>query len=200
MHSCDFCGVGIADLDGALVPGSAMNEAINRGYTPVSCPNWSVMRENTLAVLERERQRHPDAAPPANDEAVSFRWNALLRAPMKNWRLCNDCFSTLGPLLPAMPPPQGSYYDRYYETPDEMRFIVPVNVSGLAIAAGYFGILAIFPLFAPVAILLGVLALIRLKKFEDQKLGGKGRARFAIFMGIGSIIAWTLFFTGMIFG
>ena len=67
--------------------------------------------------------------------------------------------------------------------PDDkaLGFIVPINVSGLAIAAGYVGLFSIALLPAPVAIILGILALRDLKQNPDR--AGKGRAIFAIIMG-----------------
>ena len=71
-----------------------------------------------------------------------------------------------------------------------LGYIVPINVSGLSIAAGYMGLFSILPVFAPLAVLLGVLALNDLKKNPGR--GGKGRAIFGIIMG--SIFTVVLFF------
>jgi hypothetical protein len=64
---------------------------------------------------------------------------------------------------------------------DGMQYIVPVNTSALAILAGYVGLISVLCLPAPIALLLGVLALMQLKK--NPKLHGHGRAWFAIVMG-----------------
>ena len=63
-----------------------------------------------------------------------------------------------------------------------LQYVIPINTSGLAIAAGYVGLISVLCLPAPFAILLGILALRHLKK--NPKLHGKGRAIFAIAMGL----------------
>jgi hypothetical protein len=63
-----------------------------------------------------------------------------------------------------------------------LQFVIPVNTSGLAIAAGYVGLISVLCFPAPFAILLGVLALVHLKK--NPKMHGKGRAIFALVMGV----------------
>ncbi|MEM9826253.1 MAG: DUF4190 domain-containing protein [Planctomycetota bacterium] len=62
-----------------------------------------------------------------------------------------------------------------------MRMLIPIGRSPLAVIAGYAGLFAIIPIFAPFALLLGWLALRDLKKHPEN--GGKGRAIFAIVMG-----------------
>jgi hypothetical protein len=63
-----------------------------------------------------------------------------------------------------------------------IRMLLPVGRSGLSIAAGYAGLLSLFPLFAPIAVLLGALAIYDLKK--NPKKRGMGRAIFGLVMGI----------------
>jgi hypothetical protein len=63
-----------------------------------------------------------------------------------------------------------------------LRLIAPVNTSGLAIIAGYLGLISVLCFPAPFALLFGILALNHLKKHPDQD--GKGRAIFGIVMGI----------------
>ncbi len=62
-----------------------------------------------------------------------------------------------------------------------MRILLPVGRSGLAIAAGYVGLLSLVPFVGIVAILLGVLALRDIK--SHPKKHGAGRAWFGIIMG-----------------
>ena len=62
-----------------------------------------------------------------------------------------------------------------------LQYVIPINTSGLAIVAGYVGLISVLCLPAPFALLLGILALRHLKK--NPKLHGKGRAIFAIVMG-----------------
>ena len=62
-----------------------------------------------------------------------------------------------------------------------VRMLLPVGRSGLAIAAGYMGLFALIPIFAPVALLLGILAIRDLKRHPDKH--GMGRAIFGVVMG-----------------
>ncbi|MDR3232741.1 MAG: DUF4190 domain-containing protein [Planctomycetaceae bacterium] len=78
------------------------------------------------------------------------------------------------PIKPAdIPPdPEGFEKDNYF---------VPSSASsGWAIAAGYAGPLAICPFFAPIALILGIIAIRHVKKHQ---LAGRGRAIFGIVMG-----------------
>jgi len=63
-----------------------------------------------------------------------------------------------------------------------MRMLLPVGRSGLAIAAGYAGLLAVFGVFGPVALLLGILAIIDIKRHPRKH--GMGRAVFGVVMGV----------------
>lgn len=68
-----------------------------------------------------------------------------------------------------------------------LGLIVPINTPVLAILASYAGLFSVLCFPAPFALLLGVLALMQLKK--NPKQSGHGRAWFAIVMGaIGSLI------------
>lgn len=62
-----------------------------------------------------------------------------------------------------------------------MRMILPVGRSILAIAAGYAGLFAILIFPAPIALILGILAVIDMKKHPEKH--GMGRAVFALIMG-----------------
>jgi hypothetical protein len=71
-----------------------------------------------------------------------------------------------------------------------LRMLVPVGRSGLAIAAGYLGIVALFiPFSGIIAFILGILALRDLSNNPDKH--GHGRAWFAIIAGILSVLLWT---------
>ena len=63
-----------------------------------------------------------------------------------------------------------------------IRMLLPVGRSGLAIAAGYAGLFAVLAFPAPIALLLGLLAIRDLKK--NPKKHGMGRAIFGLIMGI----------------
>jgi hypothetical protein len=63
-----------------------------------------------------------------------------------------------------------------------MRMLLPVGRSGLAIGAGYVALGSLLcGILAPVAVVLGILALKDIKKYPDKH--GKGRAWFAIILG-----------------
>jgi hypothetical protein len=74
-------------------------------------------------------------------------------------------------------------YGYGYQQPRDrsVEALLPVNRSGWAIAAGYAGLFSILLIFAPIAILLGVLALNDLK--DKPAVGGRGRAWFGIIAG-----------------
>jgi Protein of unknown function (DUF2510) len=68
-----------------------------------------------------------------------------------------------------------------------LEFLLPVNRSGLAIAAGYAGLFSILLVFAPVSLLLGILAVRDLS--ARPGVGGRGRAWFGLVAGgIGTVI------------
>ena len=62
-----------------------------------------------------------------------------------------------------------------------LRMLLPVGRSGYAIAAGYLGLVSILLVFAPFALLFGILGVIDIKKNRDKH--GMGRAVFGIIMG-----------------
>src|ERR1700733_12540455 len=61
------------------------------------------------------------------------------------------------------------------------RMLLPVGRSGWAIAAGYLGLLSLMGIFAPFAVLCGILAIREIR--TDPNLHGMGRAIFGIVMG-----------------
>lgn len=73
-----------------------------------------------------------------------------------------------------------------------MRMIVPIGRSILAIAAGYAGLFAVLIFPAPIALILGVLGVLDIKKHPEKH--GMGRAVFAIIMGalFSAVLAWWL--------
>ncbi len=62
-----------------------------------------------------------------------------------------------------------------------IRMLLPVGRSGWAIASGYLALFSVLPIFAPFALITGILALRDIKK--HPKKHGKGRAWFGIIMG-----------------
>lgn len=73
-----------------------------------------------------------------------------------------------------------------------MRMLLPVGRSGLAIAAGYAGLFALLILPAPLALLLGLLAVWDIRR--NPKKHGMGRAVFGIVTGaLGTgVLVWML--------
>jgi phage FluMu protein Com len=63
-----------------------------------------------------------------------------------------------------------------------VRMLLPVGRSGWAIAAGYFGLFSVLFCPAPIAVILGVIAIIHIRK--NPKLHGMGRAIFGLVMGL----------------
>lgn len=67
-----------------------------------------------------------------------------------------------------------------------IRMLVPVGRSGHAIAAGYLGLFALFPVLGavtgPLAVLFGVLAVRHIRR--DPTAHGLGRAWFGIIVGV----------------
>ena len=96
---------------------------------------------------------------------------------------CAECGRQI--TIPRPGPPAGPA-PAFHPPPDigddpAIRMLIPVGRSGLAIAAGYAGLLALIPFFAPVALLLGILAVRDLKRHPDKH--GMGRAVFGLVMG-----------------
>jgi hypothetical protein len=68
-----------------------------------------------------------------------------------------------------------------------MRWLLPVGRSGWAIAAGYAGLLAFLIFPAPIALVLGVVAVVHLRRRPD--LRGWGRAIFGTTVGaLGTVV------------
>ncbi len=75
---------------------------------------------------------------------------------------------------------------------DIPSWLAPVNRTKMAIAAGYLGMFAILIFPAPISMLVGILALVGLKKHQEKI--GKGRAWFGTIMGIlgTGVIIWAI--------
>jgi hypothetical protein len=87
---------------------------------------------------------------------------------------------------PSQPPP----YWQQPPHPDDklLAWAIPINRSGLAIAAGYVALLTLpILVVGPVAVLLGILALGDIKRHPGKL--GKGRSWFAIiYGGLGTLL------------
>ena len=102
--------------------------------------------------------------------------------------------ATIPGLLPvqapvAMPPMRPVYTGPPQPSPGDdpaMRWLLPVGRSGWAIAAGYLGLLSFLGIFAPVALIVGIVAVRDIQQHPEKH--GLGRAWFGIVMGaLGSI-------------
>jgi hypothetical protein len=68
-----------------------------------------------------------------------------------------------------------------------MRLLMPVGLSGWAIASGYLGLISVLAVPAPFALLTGILAIREMRR--NPKKHGMGRAVFGIVMGtFGTIV------------
>jgi len=91
------------------------------------------------------------------------------------------------PLPPAQAPAQAAPPAAFYPPPrlqdddQALHWLLPVGRSGWAIAAGYLGLFSLLGIFAPFALITGILGLRAIKK--NPRLGGRGRAIFGIVMG-----------------
>ena len=62
-----------------------------------------------------------------------------------------------------------------------LKLLLPVGRSGWAIAAGYLGLVSVLLVFAPFALLAGILGLQAIR--ARPELWGRGRAWFGVIMG-----------------
>lgn len=89
---------------------------------------------------------------------------------MAGWEPLGAVMTRLGRPLPAQADAGGVN-----------TWLVPVGRSAWAIAAGYLALFSVLVVFAPFALLCGIMALRSIKK--NPGLGGAGRAWFGIAMG-----------------
>ncbi|MDX9723207.1 MAG: DUF4190 domain-containing protein [Myxococcota bacterium] len=96
---------------------------------------------------------------------------------------CRKCGNPVEPRAAACPScgtPTG-----VVQTPqvdNGLAMLVPIGRAPLAIAAGYLGIFSLFMIFAPLSLLVSILALRQLR--QNPELKGKGRAIFGLVMGL----------------
>lgn len=86
--------------------------------------------------------------------------------------------------MDSMPPPLPPGQTPMGQDPG-MRMLLPVGRSVWAILAGYFGLISLIPVFAPAALICGIVAIfdIRKSKLGPKPRHGMGRAVFGIIMG-----------------
>ena len=78
-----------------------------------------------------------------------------------------------------------------------MRMLLPVGRSPWAIVAGYAGLLSIIPIFAPLALLTGAVAIFDIKNNPEKH--GMGRAIFGLVMGLLFTLFWAFIFITALF-
>ena len=175
MAKCAFCYCSLEENQGSIVPCEAMAYAIAQGYSPDMSPSWPTMKETAVKAIT-------DYEADCSDAALAANWKRQLTLPGRRFRLCDHCFSTLFRYLPADPGKIPRTTSSYTPTNDaSLGYIVPINTSIWAIFAGYAGLFAVLVVTAPIALVLGIIALVDVKKHPEKT--GKGRAIFAIVMG-----------------
>jgi hypothetical protein len=92
--------------------------------------------------------------------------------------------------IPIQPRPVSAADDQ------TMRMLIPIDRSGLAIAAGYLGLFSILYVFAPFALILGILAIRDIKKHPEKH--GMGRAIFGVVMGAIFTVVLLIFIIALI--
>lgn len=75
-----------------------------------------------------------------------------------------------------------------------IRMLLPVGRSLWAIAAGYFGLLSVLILPAPIAVILGIVAIIDIRRHPQRH--GMGRAIFGLVMGLIFSVGFAILFVG----
>jgi hypothetical protein len=79
-----------------------------------------------------------------------------------------------------------------------IRLLLPVGRSFWAIAAGYAGLFAVLAVPAPIALILGIIAIYDIKR--HPKRHGMGRAIFGLVMGILFTIVLIVAIVGIVAG
>ena len=105
---------------------------------------------------------------------------------------CGQCGQTI--TIPG-PTPSRPYTHTDLGDNAGVRMLLPVGRSVWAIVAGYAGLLSLIPIFAPIAIITGIIAIIDIRHHPNKH--GMGRAIFGLVMGllvVGGL--FTLFFVG----
>lgn len=97
------------------------------------------------------------------------------------------------PGQPPQPLPGGGY--DIGQDP-AMRLLIPVGLSGWAIAAGYAGLFSLLCFPGPLAILFALLAIRDIRR--DPRKHGMGRAIFGLVMGtVGTLILLAMIVSGL---
>lgn len=102
--------------------------------------------------------------------------------------ICHHCGSP--PLRAAIAAPSG------IENDPAMRMLLPVGRSVWAVLAGYAGLFAVLGICAPFALILGIVAVVDIKRHPEKH--GMGRAIFGIVMGVLGILVPAVIFIAMV--
>lgn len=78
-----------------------------------------------------------------------------------------------------------------------LRLLIPINRNIIAVIAGYVGIFSLLILPGPLALILGIIALVQLKHRPQQF--GRGRAWFAVIIGALASILLLVFLASVLF-
>jgi len=106
------------------------------------------------------------------------------------WREGMAGWERLENLYPATPPPIPSSVvpQKVEQLGDNagIRLLLPVGRSGWAIAAGYLGLFSVLLIFAPICLVVSIVAIrdIQKSKSSEHPKHGMGRAIFGLVMGI----------------
>lgn len=76
--------------------------------------------------------------------------------------------------------------------------LIPVGRSGWAIAAGYLGLFSVLLIFAPISIVISIIAILDIRKHPEKH--GMGRAIFGLAMGFLGTCALLVMFISMAIG
>ena len=92
---------------------------------------------------------------------------------------------TTPPPIPPAPKPPAQPEDSV-----GMRMLIPVGRSGLAIAAGYLGLLSLVLIPAPIALIVSVIAFMDLRRSAktEKPKRGMGRVVFGFLMGLAGTV------------
>jgi len=98
-------------------------------------------------------------------------------------------------VVTVLPPGGGPAFQSLGENAG-IRMLLPVGRSGWAIAAGYAGLFAVLFFPAPIAVILGIIAIYDIKR--HPKRHGMGRAIFGLVMGVifTLLLLWLCLFSG----
>ena len=179
---CTFCQSQLADTEGSVVPSAAMEAGIRAGFSPEMSPSWDAMKQTATEALSH-------SGVPITDQALVDGWKKNLAYPGRVWRFCDHCFPALLPYLPNK---------NKVANDGMLSLIVPIHTSPWAIFASYAGLFAVTIVLAPIALILGIIALRDLR--ANPTLNGRGRAIFAIIMGIVFSLPLLIFLVAAVFG